>query len=250
MKEFEGKTAIITGGANGIGKAAAILFAHEGAKIALADTNEKEGKQVVKQITDNGGEAFFMKTDVSSSLQVRSMVEETVNKYGKLDIAFNNAGIGSKNVPTAEKSEDEWEKVLSVNLTGVFLCMKYEIPHMLKQGKGVIVNTSSVAGVSPLSLSAAYTASKYGVVGLSKSTALAYRKSGIRVNVVCPGFIRTQLTKGLDSILDPEELFGEPIDIAKSVLWLCSDESRFITGHALVVDGGYTLDMRWDPTQL
>ena len=250
MNEFEGKVAIVTGGASGIGKATAILLADKGAKVTIADIGEEEGKKIVKHIDDHISEAIFVKTDVSSSEEVSSMVQETVKCFGKLDIAFNNAGTGSKRAPTADCSVDDWNRVISVNLAGVFLCMKYEIPEMLKNGGGVIVNNSSVAGLSPLRYSIPYTSSKYGVVGLSKSTALAYRGTGIRVNVVCPGGIRTPMGSGLVSRYEPEGMLGEPMDVAEAVLWLCSESSRFITGHALVVDGGYMLDMRWDPTQL
>src|SRR5215467_9524452 len=247
----EGKVALVTGGASGIGRATALTFTREGAKLAVADLNEDGGQQTVHMITENGGEATFVQVNVTSASAVEAMISKTVETYGRLDCAHNNAGVTQRAYPpTAEFPEDEWHRVLAVNLTGVWLCMKYELPQMLQQGRGAIVNTASVAGLVGLpSVSAsAYVASKHGVVGLTKTAALEYAQQGIRVNCVCPGYIQTPMTAAM--MQDPARMariiarepmgrVGTPEEIAEAVVWLCSDAASFVTGHTMTVDGGY-----------
>ena len=246
--QFEGKVALVTGGNSGIGKATAIMFAKEGAKVVITARRVPEGKQTVEEIRKAGGEAIFVKTDVSVEAEVEAMVSKTVEAYGRLDCAFNNAGVGSAGGLIHESTSDEWDYVNDINLKGVWLCMKYEIAQMLEQGGGAIVNTASVAGLVGLRNGSAYVAAKHGVVGLTRTAALEYAQQGIRVNAVCPGYIETPMTEGLRS--DPERLasviarepigrIGTPQEIAESVLWLCSDAASFVTGHAMAVDGGY-----------
>jgi NAD(P)-dependent dehydrogenase (short-subunit alcohol dehydrogenase family) len=248
-----GKVALVTGGASGIGRATALTFAREGAKLVIADVHEEGGRQTVHMITENGREALFVHTDVTQATAVEALISKTVETYGRLDCAHNNAGIsgagigGDMRALTAEYPVERWHQVIAVNLTGVWLCMKYEIPHMLQRGGGAIVNTASVAGlIGSVGLSA-YVASKHGVVGLTKTAALEYAKQGIRVNCVCPGFIHTPMTDA--GVRDPELLaqivarepigrVGSPEEVAEAVLWLCSDAASFVTGHALTVDGG------------
>ena len=247
----EGKVALVTGGASGIGRATALTFAREGAKLVIADMNEDGGQQTVQMITENGGEAIFVQVDVSKAVEVEAMISKTVETYGRLDCAHNNAGIGSR--PRAslhECTEETWDRVLSINLKGVWLCMKYEIIQMLKQGSGTIVNTTSIMGlVGSWSGSGAYNASKHGVVGLTKTAALEYAKVGLRVNAVCPGYIRTPLlaetlTRQPEMVAQivarhPVGRMGRPEEIAEAVVWLCSDAASFVTGHTMTVDGGY-----------
>ena len=250
----EGKVALVTGGASGIGRATALTFAREGAKLVVADMNEDGGHQTVHMITENGGEAIFVRTDVSQAVEVQALISKVVETYGRLDCAHNNAGIsgfgiaGDAYALTAEYPEERWHQVIAVNLTGVWLCMKYELQQMLSQGGGAIVNTASVAGLIGSRGLAAYVASKHGVVGLTKTAALEYAQQGIRVNCVCPGVIQTPMTeRGLS---DPERRariiasepigrVGTPEEIAEAVVWLCSDAASFVTGHTMTVDGGY-----------
>ena len=246
-KQFEGKVAIITGGSFGIGRATAMLFAQHGAKVAVVDW--VEDKETVNSITAAGGEAIFIKCDVSGETDVQAMVEKTVSTFGRLDFAFNNAGIEGESAPTHEATIENFDKVIGINLKGVWLCMKYEIPHMLQQGKGTIVNCSSIAGVIGFPGIPHYTASKHGVIGLTKTAALEYAQAGIRVNAVCPGVIQTPMidrfieknntTREAMASQEPIGRFGDPKEIAEAALWLCSDASSFTTGHALVVDGGW-----------
>jgi NAD(P)-dependent dehydrogenase (short-subunit alcohol dehydrogenase family) len=246
---LEGKVALVTGGASGIGRATALTFAREGAKLVIADMNEDGGHQTVHMITENGGAAAFVQVDVTSPSAVEALLSKTIETYGRLDCAHNNAGIsGGLRARTAEYPEDRWHQVIAVNLTGVWLCMKYEIPQMLHQGGSTIVNTASAAGLVGTRGTSAYVASKHGVVGLTKTAALEYAQQGIRVNCVCPGYIQTPMTaRGLS---DPERQaqivarhplgrVGTPEEIAEAVVWLCSDAASFVTGHTMTVDGGY-----------
>ena len=245
MKEFSGRVAIVTGGSGGIGRAAALAFARKGAKVAVADILIEAGEETVQMIKNDGAEAIFVKTDVSNPAEVKALVDKAVKTYGSLDYAHNNAGIDGAQALTADYPEEMWNRVLSINLTGVWLCMKHEIPQMLKQGKGAIVNTASVGGFTALSKIAAYTAAKFGVIGITKTAALEYATQGIRVNAVCPGIISTPMTENLDqekksSLLDmiPMERFGKPEDVAWAVLFLASEDASYITGETIVVSGG------------
>jgi NAD(P)-dependent dehydrogenase (short-subunit alcohol dehydrogenase family) len=246
----EGKVALVTGGASGIGRATALTFAREGAKLIIADMNEEGGQQTVHMITEQGGEAIFVRTDVSQAIEVQALISKAVETYGRLDCVHNNAGIasGGQRAFTADYPEERWHQVIAVNLTGVWLCMKYEIAQMLHQGGGTIVNTASAAGLVGLPYASAYVASKHGVVGLTKTAALEYAQQGIRVNCVCPGYIQTPMTaQGMN---DPEQMariiarepigrVGQPEEVAEAVVWLCSDAASFVTGHTMTVDGGY-----------
>jgi NAD(P)-dependent dehydrogenase (short-subunit alcohol dehydrogenase family) len=248
---LEGTVALVTGGASGIGRATALTFAREGAKLIIADMNEDGGQQTVHLITEKGGEAIFVRTDVSKAVEVQALISTAVETYGRLDCAHNNAGISSRpRAPLHECTEETWDRVLAVNLKGVWLCMKYELIQMLKQSSGTIVNTASIMGlVGSWSGTAAYNASKHGVVGLTKTAALEYATSGIRVNAVCPGYIHTPLIEealtsnpALEAQIitrHPVGRMGRPEEIADAVVWLCSDAASFVTGHTLTVDGGY-----------
>ncbi len=246
---LEEKVALVTGGSSGIGRATALVFARKGAKVVVADVLTEGGEGTVSRIRDAGGQAIFVKTDVSKAADVMALVDDAVSTYGRLDCAFNNAGILGVNAPTADCTEDNWDRVIDINLKGVWLCMKYEIPQMLKQGNGAIVNTASIAGlVGSLGLPA-YCASKGGIIQLTKTAALEYATKGIRINAVCPGVIRTpmveQATGGKPELeaqftaLEPVRRMGTPEEIAEAVVWLCSDAASFVTGHPMVVDGGF-----------
>ncbi len=245
---FENKVAIITGGSFGIGRAAAIAFAARGAKVVIADWIE-DG-ETLTVIKSNGGEAIFVKCDVSKDADVKNMVNKAVSQFGRLDIAFNNAGVEGLSAPTHECSEENWDKTIGINLKGVWLCLKYEIMQMLKNGGGAIVNNASIAGLVGFINIPAYVASKHGIIGLTKNAALEYAKSKIRVNVVCPGVIKTsmidrftgkskEVEKQFES-MEPVGRLGQPEEVAEAVIWLCSDASSFITGDAIPVDGGWT----------
>jgi NAD(P)-dependent dehydrogenase (short-subunit alcohol dehydrogenase family) len=242
-----GKVALVTGGSSGIGRATALKFAAEGAKVVVADVNVEGGEETVRRIKEGGGAAVFVKTDVARADEVEDLVTKAVAVYGRLDCAFNNAGISIEG-RAHEVCEEEWDRLMNVNLKGVWLCMKHELIQMLKQGQGAIVNTSSIWGLVGATGEAPYVASKHGVSGLTKAAALDYAKEGIRVNEVCPGFIKTAMTANTYS--DPVKRdriiargaigrAGEPEEVAEAVVWLCSDAASFVTGHALVVDGGY-----------
>jgi NAD(P)-dependent dehydrogenase (short-subunit alcohol dehydrogenase family) len=248
--EFEGKVALVTGASMGIGRASALAFARRGAKVVVADVDVKGGEETARLIREAGGEAIFVKTDVANAAEVEALVKKTVKVYSKLDYAHNNAaitrGIG---VMTGEYKEDDWDAQLDVNLKGVFLCMKYEIPEMLKIGKGTaIVNTSSISGLSGHPADPGYVGSKFGVVGITKSTAMQYGRTGLRINCVCPGPIRTSLYERVAAAIpgveeatlerNPMGRIGEPEEIAEAVVWLCSDAASYITGVPLPVDGG------------
>jgi len=250
MKELEDKVALVTGGSSGIGRAASLVFVREAAKVVIADIQVNGGEETVWMIKEAGGEAIFVKTDVSKGDQVEALIKKAVETYGRLDCAFNNAGVEAAQALAllVDSPEEEFDRLISINLKGVWLCMKYEIPEMLKQGGGAIVNTSSVAGLVGFQLSAPYVASKHGVVGLTKAAALDYAKAGIRVNAICPGVTRTPL---LDALIGGEaeleaQIVGvhpigriaKPEEIAEVAVWLCSDKASFVTGHAMAVDGG------------
>ncbi|TRX10810.1 SDR family oxidoreductase [Flavobacterium gawalongense] len=244
---FKNKVVIVTGGSSGIGRATALAFAKKGAKVAIVDWIESN--ETVNGIKDLGGEAIFIKCDVSKTADVKAMVEKTIAAFDRLDYAYNNAGIEGKSAPTHECTEENWDKTIGINLKGIWLCMKYEIPEILKQGKGTIVNCASVAGLVGFAGLPAYVASKHGVIGLTKTAALECAKLGIRVNVVCPGVIQTPMIDRLtgktkEAIeqftgLEPVGRFGQPEEIANAVVWMCSDEASFVTGHAMAVDGGF-----------
>ena len=245
---LDGKVALVTGGASGIGRATALAFAREGAKLIIADIQVDGGHQTVHMITENGGAAIFVRTDVSQAVEVQALISQAVATYGRLDCAHNNAGIsGGGRALTAEYAEDTWQQVIAINLTGVWLCMKYEIPQMLSQGSGAIVNTASAAGLIGGRGLVAYVASKHGVVGLTKTAALEYAQQGIRVNCVCPGAIQTPMTDRAWSdpgrrarviASEPIGRVGTPEEVAEAVVWLCSDAASFVTGHAMSIDGG------------
>ena len=247
--QLDGKVALITGAGSGIGRASALAFAREGAKVAVADIVVEGGEETVRMVKEAGGEAFFIKVDVSNAADVEAMVNTVVDTYGRIDCAYNNAGIEGRLASTDEYPEDVFDKVIDINLTGVWLCMKYELPHMLKQGSGAIVNTASGAGLIGVAGMSAYVASKHGVVGLTKTAALEYAKSGIRVNAVCPGLIQTPMVERITAdqpqlgealvAAEPVGRTGKPEEIAESVVWLSSDAASFVTGHAMSVDGGY-----------
>lgn len=249
--EFEGKTVLITGGAAGIGRIAALAFAREGARVVVSDVDVPRGKETVEMIEEEGGEALFVQADVSKAEDVRRMVQETVDAYGGLDCAFNNAGIEGEQAPTGQGTEENWDRVIDINLKGVWLSMKEEIPAMLKRGGGVIVNMSSVAGRVGFQNLPAYVASKHGVLGLTKTAALDYATQDIRVNAVCPGVIHTEMidrvTGGDPETLEayanmaPMERMGRPEEVAAAVVWLCSDQASFVTGEAITIDGGFVV---------
>ncbi len=250
---FDGKVALVTGASSGIGRASALAFAREGARVAVADVAVEGGEETVRLIEDAGGEARFFECDVASSASVKGLVDGVVESYGRLDCAHNNAGIEGVLVPIPEYPEEIWDRVLGINLTGVFLCMKHEIPRMLEGGGGAIVNTASILGLVAFGTASAYNASKHGVIGLTKTAALEYSAQGVRVNAVCPGFIETPMVmdRGVQAGTNPEAYqdltnahpigrMGKSEEVVASVLWLCSDEASFVTGHAMTVDGAYT----------
>ncbi|MBD3345282.1 MAG: SDR family oxidoreductase [Chitinivibrionales bacterium] len=247
---LKNKVVLITGGAAGIGKATAFACAREGATVVIADILYEEGKKVTHKIEEMGKKSIFATTDVSQDGDVKQLIRQIVEMYGKLDCAVNNAGTEGEQATTALTSEQNWDKVTGVNLKGTWLCMKYEIEQMLKQNGGSIVNMSSVAGVIGFEGICAYSASKHGVIGLTKTAALEYAKSGIRVNAVCPGIIETDMVKRFVGD-DPEAAasfvsnepvgrMGKPEEVAEAVIWLCSDSSSFVTGESMIIDGGMT----------
>lgn len=243
---FEGKVVLVTGGSSGIGRATAIAFAAEGARVAIAARRQDESEAVIQEIAAQGGEAIFVKSDVSQAADAERMVKTTVDRWGRLDCTFNNAGIiGTAFVPLPSYELEAWEQVLAINLTGVFLSMKYEIPAMLTNGGGSIVNMSSVAGQIGGSAGVAYYASKHGVIGATRAAAIEFSAKGVRVNAVCPAVIETDMADAFpphvrDSLIaaHPIGRFGKADEVAQTVLFLCSDKASFITGHAYAVDGG------------
>lgn len=250
MDNFESKTAIVTGAGSGIGRVTAERFGAEGASVVVADIDEEGGRETVERIQDAGGEATFVRTDVTEPAQTEAMVEAALDEFGSLDIAFNNAGIEGESAPIVEQDHETWERVIAVNLGGVWNSMKSELPVMLEQGHGAIVNTASILGRVGFAGAGPYTASKHGVVGLTKNAALEYAPEGLRVNAVCPGFIRTPMIDRYGVTSDPEmeeeianlhavKRLGEPEEVASTVLWLSSEEASFMNGEAVAVDGGY-----------
>ena len=249
MSRLKEKVALVTGGNSGIGKATALLFAKEGAKVAIAARREDEGQYVLREIREAGGEAIFVKTDVTKPDDCAAAVSQTVAAFGKLDIAFNNAGVQVSGKPVADTEEHEWDFVVGVNLKGTFLSMKYEIPEILKAGGGSIINMSSTFGLIGSTFGAcAYHASKHGIIGITKAAALEYAKQKIRVNAVCPAFVATDFIE--EFLADPDRAeqlkalhpvgrLGTLEETAEAVLFLASDASPFITGTTLSIDGGY-----------
>jgi NAD(P)-dependent dehydrogenase (short-subunit alcohol dehydrogenase family) len=249
-QRFGGKVALVTGGASGIGRACARLFAKEGASVVVSDVALEGGQETVRLIEEDGGQASFVEADVSKAAEVEALVGRALEAYSRLDYAFNNAGIeGRMATNTADYPEEDWDRVIAVNLKGVWLCMKHEITQMLRQGGGSIVNNSSVEGLVGLPGTSAYAASKHGVVGLTKTAALEYAQSGIRVNAVCPGLIRTPMVERYSrgdaeieaqfASVEPVGRMGSAEEVAEAVVWLCSEAASFVTGHAMAVDGGY-----------
>jgi NAD(P)-dependent dehydrogenase (short-subunit alcohol dehydrogenase family) len=246
---LDGRVALITGAGSGIGRATALVFAREGARLALSDIAAEGGEETLRMVREAGAEAIFVRTDVSKLAEVEALAAKVVATWGRMDCAFNNAGVDGKMAKLAECTEETWNRTLAVNLSGVFFCMKAEIPQMLRQGGGAIVNTASVAGLTGSPGLPAYVASKHGVVGLTRAAALEYGREKIRVNCVCPGPIRTpmlgRLLTGRPEMehrfasAEPLKRLGEPSEIAEAVAWLCSESASYVTGHAMPVDGGY-----------
>jgi NAD(P)-dependent dehydrogenase (short-subunit alcohol dehydrogenase family) len=246
--DLRNKVVLVTGGTSGIGRDAAVLFAKSGAKVVVSGRREAEGNETINLVRAAGGEGLFVRSDASKSVDVQSLVQKTVEKFSRLDIAFNNAGVEGEWVPLHDQSEEGWDKVVDINLKGVWLCLKYEIQQMLKQGGGgAIVNMSSVAGLMGFAGAGIYCATKHGVIGLTRSAALETAHAGIRINAVCPAVIETAMAERAFGDLEinkrilamhPIGRFGKPMEIAEAVLWLSSDRASFITGHYLVLDGG------------
>lgn len=247
--DLSGKVALITGGTSGIGRDTAVLFAKNGAKVVITGRRETEGNETLNLIRAAGGEGLFVKGDVSKAADVQSMVKKSVEKFGRLDIAFNNAGVEGTWVPLVEQTEENWDFVHNINLKGLWLSLKFEIQQMLKQdGGGAIVNMSSVAGLTGFAGAGVYIASKHGVIGLTRTAALEVAAKGIRVNAVCPAVIETAMAERAFpgpgvmermATMHPIGRIGKPVEIAEAVLWLSSNKSSFMTGHYIVLDGGF-----------
>jgi NAD(P)-dependent dehydrogenase (short-subunit alcohol dehydrogenase family) len=247
--EFEGKVGLVTGGTSGIGRETAVLFAKAGAKVVVTGRREVQGNETIEMVRAAGGDALFVKSDVSKAAEVETLIQKVVERFGRLDIAFNNAGIEGVQAPIVRQSEEDWDRTIAINLKGVWLCLKYEIRQMLKQGGGgAIVNMASIIGLIGTAGVAAYSASKHGVIGLTKTAALENAKSGIRINAVCPGFTETPMADRIfrapavrKYVVDSHPIgrFGRPAEIAEAVVWMCSDRASFMTGQSLVLDGGF-----------
>lgn len=249
-RPFAGKVALVTGGASGIGRAAALGFVREGARVMIADVDVTGGEETARLIAKGGADAIFVRADVSVAADVEAMVDVALQMYGRLDLAINNAGVLGSGASMIDFTEDDWDEVVGVNLKGVWLCMKHEVPAMMQSGGGAIVNVSSIAGLVGSQHSPAYAASKHGVVGLTKTAALQYAPQGIRVNCICPAAVLSPMLETLVTrnpqvgaklkASQPNGRFASPAEIAEVAVWLCSDAASFVTGAALPVDGGYT----------
>ena len=247
LQGLQGKVAIVTGASSGIGRATALAFAREGVRVVVSDVNVEGGQETVRLIQEQGGEAIFVRCDVSDAAEVKALVDATVAAFGRLDFACNNAGIGGEANLTADYSIEGWNKVIAVNLTGVFLGMKYQIPELLKQGGGAIVNMASILGHVGFATAPAYVSAKHGVIGLTKNAAIEYARQNIRVTAVCPAFIHTPMVDdGLPAevkeqlaMAHPIGRMGTPEEVAELVVFLCSDGASFISGNPILVDGGY-----------
>jgi len=254
MSVLQGKVAVITGATSGIGQDAAFLFARSGAKVVLAGRRQAEGNKVAEQIRATGGDAIFVPTDVSKNADVKALVDVAVTTFGRVDVAFNNAGVEGNWIPIVDQPEEDWDYTVDINLKGVWLCLKYELQQMLRQGSGgSIVNMASVAGLMGAAGAATYSATKHGVIGLTKSAALENAGRGIRVNAVCPAVIETDMAErafgglqGNDAVrlMHPLGRLGKPMEVAEAVVWMCSDQSSFMTGQSLVLDGGLLAGVR------
>ena len=247
--DLDGKVGLVTGGTSGIGRETAVMFAKAGVKVVIAGRREAEGNETVELIRATGADGFFVKTDVSKASEVEALIQKVVEKFLRLDIAFNNAGTEGVWVPIIRQSEEDFDRTLNVNLKGMWLCLKYEIKQMIKQGRGgAIVNMASISGMVGAAGAAAYSASKHGVIGLTQSAALETARSGIRINAVCPGAVQTSMSDRLFGApqvhkyvlsCHPIGRFGQPFEVAEAVVWMCSGHASFMTGQSLVLDGGF-----------
>jgi len=250
MAEFNGKTALVTGAGSGIGRATALAFAKYGARVVVADLNQAGGRETVKMVRERfNSEAIFIRVDISDPVQVQAMLAETVQTFGGLNYACNNAGVAGEQGSTVDYAIEDWRRVIDINLTGTWLCMKYELPEILKAGGGAIVNVSSILGQSGFANAPAYTASKHGIIGLTKTAALEYAAQNVRINAVCPAVIETPMIGPISEdaemlaamqAMHPINRLGQPEEVAEAIVWLCADESSFVVGEALLVDGGYS----------